>query len=119
MWELIKIVIPKIKGHWKELAYCMRYSIGEVEVFDKEGKSNLQECCEKMFIKWLTTSHGPEPKTYETLLYHIKKIDSLIAESEAIEKELTKGKGKQLNNMIACNSIEVYYHFRMFYNKSK
>ena len=94
MWELTKIVIPRTRGHWKELAYCMRYGIGEVEAFDKEGKSNLYECCEKLFVNWLTTSHGPEPKTYETLLNHVKKIDTLTAESEAIEKELIEGKDK-------------------------
>ena len=91
MWELTKIIIPKIKAHWKELAYCMRYSIGEVEAFDKEGKNNLHECCEKLFVNWLTTSHGPEPKTYETLLNHIKKIDILTAEVEGIEQKLTEG----------------------------
>ena len=90
MWELTKIVIPKIKAHWEGLAYCMGYSIGEVEEFDKEGKGDLHECCEKLFINWLTTSHGTKPKTYQTLLDHLKKID-LTAASEAIEKELTKG----------------------------
>ena len=95
MWELTKIFIPKIKDHWKELAFCMRYSTREVEIFNKEGK-NLHECCEKLFVNWLTTSHGPEPKTYETLLNRIKEIDDLTAESEAIEKELTKGKDKHI-----------------------
>ena len=94
IWELTKIVIPKIKGHWKELAYSMRYSNGKVEAFDKEAKGDLHESCEKLFVNWLTTSHGPEPKTYETLLNHIRKIDTLTAESEAIEKKLTEGKGK-------------------------
>ena len=72
----------------------MRYNIANVEAIDKEGNSNLHECCEKLFVNWLSTSHGPEPKTYETLLNHIRKIDTLTAESEAIEKKLTEGKGK-------------------------
>ena len=38
------------------------------------------------------TSHGPEPKTYETLLTHIKKIKDLVNQSEEIEKELIEGK---------------------------
>ena len=111
MWELTKIVIPKTKGHWKELAYCMRYSAGEVEIFNREGK-DLHECCEKLFVNWLTTSHGPEPKTYETLLNHIKKIDDLIAESEAIEKELTKGKDKYIY-MILYIGTECTITFRI------
>ena len=93
MWELTEIVIPKIKTHWEDLAYCMRYSAGEVEAFDREGK-DLHECCKKMFINWLSTDHGPKPKTYETLLKHIKKISNLTSAFEAIEKELIEGKSK-------------------------
>ena len=111
MWELTKIVIPKIKGHWKELAYCMRYSTGEVDILNTEGK-NLHECCEKLFVNWLTTSHGPEPKTYETLLNCIKEIDHLTAESEAIEKELTKGKDKYIY-MILYNDAKCAVTFRV------
>ena len=94
MHELNEIVIPKMKAYWEDLAYAMSYSIAEVEAFDKEAKGDLHESCEKLFVNWLTTSHGPEPKTYETLLNHIRKIDTLTAESEAIEKKLTEGKGK-------------------------
>ena len=107
MWELTEIVIPKIKTHWEDLAYCMRYSAGEVEAFNRDGK-DLHECCKKLFINWLTTDHGPKPKTYETLLKHIKKISNLTSVSEAIEKEFTEGKIKYINNMTMCNGIEVH-----------
>ena len=90
MWELIKIVIPRVKAHWTWLAYAMRYD-SLVESFNKEG-GNLDECCEKMFRNWLNSNHGPTPVTYQTLLEHIKKIDDLKAASEEIEKELIKGK---------------------------
>ena len=91
--ELNKIVIPKIKTHWNELAYAMKYNIREVEIFDKEGRY-LHERCEKLFENWLETGHGPTPKTYLTLLEHIRKIDKLTAASEEIERELIKGKDK-------------------------
>ena len=99
MYELFKTVIPKVKAHWQKLAYAMKYDIGEVDAFDKKGR-DPKECCEKLFINWLTTGHGPTPKTYETLLKYIKKIDDLTAASEEIEKELIKGndKGLALNN---------------------
>ena len=96
MWELTKIVIPKIKAHWEELAYSMRYSVEEVEAFKRDGK-DLHDCCKKLFINWLMTSHGPEPKNYETLLIHIKKIEDLVNKSEEIEEELIKGKGKYVH----------------------
>ena len=91
MWELIDIVIPKVKAHWRWLAYCMRYD-SDIESFNKEG-SDLDERCEILFRNWLNTSHGPTPKTYQTLLNHIKKVDKLSTASEEIEKELIKGKG--------------------------
>ena len=91
MWELTEFVIPKIKDNWDNLAYCMRYTIGEVEAIKKESH-NLKECCIKLFSDWITTSHGPMPKTYQTLLDHIKKINDLTAASEEIEKQLIEGK---------------------------
>ena len=93
MYELTEIVIPKIKTHWKRLAYSMRYSFRDVEAFDIEGR-NLRECCEKLFGNWLETGHDPTPKTYKTLLEHIKKIDELTAASKEIERELIKGENK-------------------------
>ena len=91
MWELTRIIIPKVKAQWKELAYCMRYSIGDVDGFDREGR-DLTDRCEKLFGNWLTTNHGPTPKTYQTLLKYIKDVDNLAAASEEIEEELIKGK---------------------------
>ena len=32
IWELLEYVRPKIKAEWKQLAYCMRYTVEEVEV---------------------------------------------------------------------------------------
>ena len=90
MWELKKIVTPKIKAHWTDLAYCMRYTAGEVGAFKKDSQ-DLDGCCERLFADWLETSHDPKPKTYLTLLKHIKKIDQLTTASEEIEKELMKG----------------------------
>ena len=99
MYELIKIVIPRVKAQWRTLAYFMGYSIGKVHAFDIEGR-DLEERCKNLFTNWLTTSHGPTPKTYKTLLKYIKEIDELTAAHEVIEKELIKGndKGLALNN---------------------
>ena len=89
MGELTKIVIPRVKAHWKDLAYAMEYSIGEVDGFDRDGR-DLHDRCEKLFGNWLETGHGPMPKTYQTLLKYIKDVDYLNAASEEIEAELTK-----------------------------
>ena len=91
MWELIQIVIPKIRAEWEDLAYCMRYKPGDVEAF-RTDSHGPEECCKKLFKNWLTTSHGPVPKTYQTLLNHVRKVDKLAAVSETIKKELIEGK---------------------------
>ena len=91
MWELIKIVTPKIKAKWKFLANVMGYDTEDIEGFD-EGGRNLKGNCINLFTNWLTTGHGPTPKTYYTLLKYIRKVDKLTAASEQIEKELIKGK---------------------------
>ena len=77
-----------------DLAYCMRYSPAEVEGMRKDSQ-DLVECCRNLLFNWLETDHGPAPKTYQTLLIHIKKVDKLFAASKEIEKELIKGKDIQ------------------------
>ena len=91
---MISIFIPKIKAHCEDLAYCMRYTIEEVEGFKKDSQ-DLHEHCKRLFVNWLKTDHGPKPKTYQTLLKHIKKIKALSSASKEIEKELIEGKHKQ------------------------
>ena len=91
MWELIQIVIPKIKAEWEDLAYCMRYEPGDIQAFRKDSHDQ-QECCRKLFENWLATSHGPIPKTHQTLLNHINKVDRLATVLETIKKELIEGK---------------------------
>ena len=91
MFELTEKVIPKIKAEWERLAYSMRYTPQEVKSFKKDSQDSA-ECCNNLLDNWISTGHGPKPKTYQTLLKHIKKIDNLTAASEAVEKELIEGK---------------------------
>ena len=93
MFELTEIVAPKMMAEWESLAYCMRYTPADVAAFSKDGK-NLKECCRNLFYNWVTTGHGPKPKTYQTLLEHIKKIGNLAVASGEIEKDLIEGKDK-------------------------
>ena len=93
MLELTKIVVPKVMAYWKDLAYCMRYSIGDVARLEAGGE-DLHDRCVKLFTDWLSTSHGPMPKTYRTLLNYIKEVDNLITVSKKIEEQLIKDKDK-------------------------
>lgn len=95
MWELIKIVAPRVMAEWESLAFCMRYTPTDVTAFKTDAK-NLKECCTNLFKNWVTTDHGPKPKTYQILLKHIKEIDNLTAPSAEIERELIEGKCKKI-----------------------
>ena len=92
MDKVKEIIIPNVKAHWKDLAYAMKYSIEDVKGFDGNGRS-LEERCENLITDWLTSSHGPTPKTYQTLLNYIKKVNLLTAAAEKIENLLDR-KGK-------------------------
>ena len=99
MYELTEIVAPKIMAEWESVAYGMRYTADEVAAFKKDAK-DLIECCNNLFNDWLRTDHGPKPKTYQTLLKHIKKIGKLTAASKAIEKDLIEG--RKVNRIITA-----------------
>ena len=87
MWDLIKIVIPKIQAEWEYVAYSLQYDVPDVKAFKKDCY-DCNKCCQKLFEDWLDSSHGVMPKTWSKLLERIKAVDSLKAASEAIEKEL-------------------------------
>ena len=98
MFELTQIVIPKIKAEWETLAYCMRYTPEEVHGFREDDSG---ECCKNLFANWISTGHGPSPKTYQTLLKHIKKIGKLTTASVAVSKELIEAfEGNNLHSDI-------------------
>ena len=67
MFELMQIVAPNMMAEWESLADCMRYTPADVAAFKKDAR-DLKECCRNLFNNWLSTGHGPKPKTYETLL---------------------------------------------------
>ena len=105
MFELTQIVIPKIKAEWETLAYCMRYTVEEVNGFKRDSQDS-SEYCKILLTNWISTGHGPNPKTYLTLLKCIKKIDKLTAVSKAVEEELTKG-----SNLNSHMYVAVYQYY--------
>ena len=84
---MIKIVIPKIKAEWENVAYSMQYGINDVNGIEKDS-SNLTEMCQKLFKNWLTSSKGITPKTWHTLLKCIRDVDDLAVAAENIDTEL-------------------------------
>ena len=88
MWNLIKIVIPKIKAEWENVAYSMGYDPSTVDAIENECNGNLDKCCKKFFKDWLTTNNGCTPKTWQKVIERIKAVDNLTAAAENISMEL-------------------------------
>lgn len=89
MWDLIKIVFPKIKAKWDFVAYILRYSPYDVQAFEKDSR-DLDGSCKNLFVDWLTTNNGITPKTWQTLIEQIKAVGGLQQAAENIEKELNE-----------------------------
>ena len=89
MWDLIKIVIPKVKAEWKDLAYSMGFKIADIKALETDSNlRNLESQCEKLFENWLSGARGCTPKTLGKLLERIEAVESLFSAAEDIKKEL-------------------------------
>ena len=84
---LNKIVIPRIKAEWKDVAYSMGYESDVVKAIEKESHYQIKECCQNLLAEWLK-KHDP---TWETLIKYIKDVDNLVAAAEKIEEDLVSG----------------------------
>ena len=86
----MKIVIPKIASHWKEVAYSLHYDATRVKIIQEECKDDVEYCAFELFMYWLQSNEGLEPKSWETLLLVLNKIPELTAVGKSIERELTE-----------------------------
>ena len=88
MHRLNKIVIPRIKSEWKDVAYSMGYKVHDVNAIERECRHVLKDCCQCLLSDWLTTRHHP---TWRKLLDYIEDVYDLEAAAEEIEKKLVSG----------------------------
>ena len=82
MFDLTKIVIPKIMNEWEYIAYGFYYDLAIIKSIKDKERENPKRCCEEFFKDWLTTDHGAEagPKTWSTLLDELKQIDDIATD---------------------------------------
>ena len=88
MGDIVTFVIPNVKASWKDIAYVLKYDIQVVKAIGQNHQNDVKECCQELFENWLMTDHGVKPKTWLTLLTHLKKLEGLSAAIEAIEEQL-------------------------------
>ena len=86
---LVMYVIPKVEARWEDIAYAvLDYDIPTVDSIRQNHQSNVRGCCRALFENWLSTAHGIKPKTWSTLLTHLKKVEEFTVVTEMIEEEL-------------------------------
>ena len=58
MFDLNKIIIPKIMNEWEYIAEAFRYDVPTIETIKERGYGDAKQCCRELFKDWLTTDHG-------------------------------------------------------------
>lgn len=99
-WTFTKVIIPKIKAQWKDVALSLHLPTSEISAIEKESY-DLKECCQLLMTRWLDTSLGCTPKTWHTLLMCIKDVEGLVGASEEINIKLS---------MLMCVYIYILYN---------
>ena len=82
MFDLNKIIIPKIMNEWEYIAEAFRYDVLTIQTIKERGYGDAKQCCRELFKDWLTTDHGAKvgPKVWSTLLDTLKEIDEISAD---------------------------------------
>ena len=96
MFDLTKIVIPKIMSKWQYVAEALRYDLEIIQAIEVKKQGDPKACCREFFINWLTTNNGAKagPKIWSTLLNILKEVDEIP--TDAVDEIIAKV--KQLNN---------------------
>ena len=88
MHHVMRVVVPKIAGHWKEVAFNLHYDVTRVRIIQEQCRDDPEQCSCELFMYWLQSSEGMGPRSWETLMSVFKDIPKLTAVSESIEREL-------------------------------
>ena len=82
MFDLSKIVIPKIMNEWEYIAEAFRYDVSTIMAIKERKRGDPKQCCREFFMDWLTTDNGSKagPKVWSTLLDTLKKVDEISSD---------------------------------------
>ena len=90
MFDLTKVVIPKIMNEWEYIAEAFRYDLTTIKAIKYKERDDPKRCCREFFIDWLTSNNGAKagPKVWSTLLDTLKQVDDISADiiEDIIEK---------------------------------
>ena len=79
MYDLTKIVIPKIMNEWEYIAEAFRYDLVMIKAIKEKEGNNPKQCCRELFKDWLMTNNGAKvgPKVWSTLLCVLKDVTEI------------------------------------------
>ena len=82
MFDLTKIVIPKIMNEWEYIAEALRYDLATIQAIKEKGGKDPKKCCRELFKDWLMTNNGAKagPKVWSTLFKILKVVDEISAD---------------------------------------
>ena len=82
MFNLNKVVIPKIMNEWEYVAEAFRYDLATIKIMKERGCGDAKQCCREFFKDWLITDHGAKvgPKVWSTLLDTLKEVNEISAD---------------------------------------
>ena len=94
MFDLKKIVIPKVMNEWEDIAEALRYDLATIQAIKDKECEDPKKCCRAFFRDWLMTNNGAKagPKVWSTLLDVLKEVDEI---SDDITEDIV-AKVKQL-----------------------
>ena len=81
MFDLTKIVIPKVMNKWEYIAEALRYDIADIEAIKHNQQGIVKKCCREFLKDWLTSNRGTGPKVWSTLLDALKEVDDISDET--------------------------------------
>ena len=82
MFDLSKIVIPKIINEWEYITESLRYDLATIKSIKDKECEDPKKCCREFFKDWLMTNNGAKagPKVWSTLLHTLKEVDEIPAD---------------------------------------
>ena len=82
MFDLTRIVIPKIMNKWEYIAEALHYDLATINVIKEMGHGDPKKCCRELFKDWLMTNNGAEagPKVWSTLLDTLQQVDEIATD---------------------------------------
>ena len=98
MFDLTKIVIPKVMNEWEYIAEALRYDLPTISTIKTRGNEDPKKCCRELLKDWLTTKNGAKagPKVWSTLLDALKEIDEIA--DDITENIIEKVKSLKCDN---------------------